>query len=241
MWSDMALTLALAVSSTAWTVVAPPATQAQWSCANASPEQWRVQRDARGELVFARAPAQTPQIVFAMPDGGQLVGTDHGEFGGSVEWVSDAGDQRLRLLDANPVAFTAWRGDIYIASGLSHLGLEHGEVYRMRQQGRGRWQIDKVLDLGEAPSAAAAEGDAWTLATGTGLVRVDLRTLALTRVHTNPQWWQVHPISIARREGRWFVGARSAVIRLSPLGEGWREDWMVPTACAAVRGCGCRS
>lgn len=236
----MALAVALAASSSAWAPVAPPATAAQWSCANASPQEWRVQRGAHGELVFAPASARAPDLVWRMPDGGRLVGSNQGEFGGSVDWVSDAGDQRVRLLEANAVAFTAWRGDIYIASGLSHLGLEHGEIHRMRQQGRGRWQIDKVLDLEQAPSAAMAKDEAWTLVTGTGLLRVDLRSLAIARVHENPQWWQVYPTSLLQRDGRWFIGARSAVIRLSPVGEGWREEWMLPPGCAAAdRICGC--
>jgi hypothetical protein len=229
----------LVVSASAWKAVAPPATDAQWQCANASAQEWRVQAGTRGELLFAHAPGGIAALSFRMPDGGRLVGTDRGEFGGSVDWVSDAGDQRLQLLETNPVAFTLYRGDVYIASGLSHLGVEYGTIHRLHRQGPGRWQIDKVLDLGEAPGAALAKNETWTLATGTGVVNVDLRTLALTRVHTNRQWGQVHPTSLQQREGRWFVGARSAVIRLTPTGDGWREEWLLPPDCAARQACRC--
>lgn len=238
MWSTVAWML-FAASAPTWKPVAPPATDAQWQCANASAHDWRVQAGSRGELLFSPASGGEATLSFRMPDGGRLVRTDHGQAGGSVDWVSDAGDQRLQLLDTDPVAFTSYRGDVYIASGPSHAGVGQGQIHRMRKQGHGRWQIEKVLDLGEAPGAAAARNETWTLVTGTGVVSVDLRTLALTRVHTNRQWSQVAPRSLGQRDGRWFVGARSAVIRLTPVGDGWREEWLVPPDCAARHACPC--
>lgn len=238
MWSGMVWML-LAVSASAWKAVPPPSTDAQWRCAGASTQDWQVQHGLRGEVLFAHAPGAEATLSFRMPDGGRLVGTGHGASGGAVDWVSDTGDQRVRLLDAAPVAFTAYRGDVYIASGRSHAGPGQGQIHRLHRQGPGRWQIDKVLDLGEAPGAALARDETWTLVTATGMVNVDLRTLELTRVHGNPSWWQVDPASIAQRDGRWYIGARSAVIRLTPLGEGWREEWMLPPDCAAGDGCRC--
>lgn len=247
MWTGIgmavAFTGALASSvapSSAWKTTAPPGNDAQWRCANHARNEWRVQTDARGGLLFAAPPARRPEFSLRLPGGGRLVGIDKGEFGGSVDWVSDSGRERLQLLQTNPVAFTQYRGDVYIASGLSHLGDEYGEVYRMHRLSPTRWQIDKVLDIDEAPTAALAESEVWTLVTTHGVMRVDLRSFTATRMHVNARWGSVYPNSVVHRQGRWYIGARGAVMRLSPSGDAYREEWMVPPDCAAATADFCR-
>lgn len=237
-WS-LAVVAAAVPPSTTWKAIAPPASAVEWRCANTSGHDWSVRTTPRGDLLFAAAPVQRAELVWPLPGGGRLVGTNKGESGGAIEWVSDSGAQRLELLRTNPVAFAQYRGDIYIATGPSNPATDRGEIYRMHRQAPLSWQIDKVLDLGEAPGAALADADQWTLVTGSGVTRVDLRTLATTRLHTNPHWSQVHPTSIVLRHGRWYIGARSAVIRLSPFNDAYREEWMVPPACAAASTAAC--
>ncbi|GAA5069902.1 hypothetical protein [Lysobacter panacisoli] len=227
------LATASVTPSTHWNVTAPPANAAEWRCANESRSDWTVGMGARGELLFATTPAHPPELSQPLPGGGRLVGTNKGEWGGTVAWVSDSGAQRVELLNKPVVAFAAFRGEVFIASGSNMYG-ERGEIHRMHRRGATRWQIDKVLDLAEVPSAALLEADTWTLVTNRGVVRVDLRTLATSRLHTNLQWGQVHPGSVVHRQGRWFIGARSAVIRLSPFNGSYREEWMVPPSCATT-------
>lgn len=249
MWTGIgmavAFTAALASSmepAGAWKASAPPGNEAQWRCANHARNEWRVQTDGRGEVLFAAASARRPEFSLRLPGGGRLVGIDKDEFGGSVDWVSDSGKERLQLLQTNPVAFTQYRGDVYIASGPSHLGAEYGHVHRMHRLSPTRWQIDKVLDLDEAPVAALAESEVWTLVTTQGVLRVDLRSFTATRMHVNPRWGSVYPNSVVHRHGRWYIGARGAVVRLSPSGDAYREEWMVPPGCgmAAADYCHCR-
>lgn len=236
-WS-VAFATATGAPPNAWKAVAPPANEREWTCASQSTTDWTVRTGSHGELLFASDGARHPDVSMAVPGGGRLVGSYRGESVGAVEWVSDSGRERVELLRANAVAFTQYRGDVYIATGQARN--DRGEIYRMHRQGATRWQIDKALDLGEAPGAAVAQDSTWTLVTGTGMTQVDLRTLAATRMHTNRQWGQVYPASLVRRQGRWYIGARSAVIRLSPSATAWREEWMVPPACAKPSaGCGC--
>lgn len=237
------LATASVTSSANWNVTAPPANATQWRCATQSHSDWTVATGARGELLFATTPAHPPELSQPLPGGGRLVGTRKGEWGGTVEWVSDSGAQRVELLHKPAVAFATFRGDVFIASGPDMFG-ERGEIHRMVRRGATRWQIDKVLDLQEVPAAALLEAGTWTLVTNRGVVRVDLRTLATSRLHTNLQWGQVAPGSVVHRQGRWYIGARSAVIRLSPFNSGYREDWMVPPSCAATPpggACACKT
>lgn len=238
MLTGIALVAAAAASS--WTVVAPARTELDWHCTSMAQQEWGA-RVAGDKLMFApRAQdAKNGDLVWSVGKRGRLVGRNQGMLGGSVEWVSDGGRQRRTLLDVNPIGFAQHRGDVYVV-GLSNRTFRDGSIHRLRSVDGKGWQVEQVLRLEEPPLAAYARGGSWYLLTVVGVTRLDLQTMQATRLHNNMQWWRVNPSSIVEHRGRWYIGARRGVIRLTRDSEGYREQWMVPSECKTYAGdCQC--
>lgn len=239
MLTGIALVAASAASS--WTVIDAPRPGIEWQCTSMVKQQWTT-RVTGGNLQFSprTAAAKNRDLVWAIGKRGVLVGRNRGLAGGTLEWVTDSGRQRHTLLDISPIAFAEHRGDIFVAAGLSHRVLGDGSIYRLRSRSGGQWQIEKVMDLEEAPLGAYARNGSWYLVTVLGVTRLDLATLETTRVHRNMYWWHLDPASIVEHRDRWYIGARRGVIRLTRDGAGYREQWMVPSDCKTFVGdCEC--
>lgn len=213
-----------------WVGVAPPTTDAQWQCANHAEHEWQVS-PGRGADVAISGHVEFAAIRMALPDG-VLIGQNHGEFGGKIEWQTPKAEPRLVLPNKHPVAFAQMGASVFVASGLAHLGMDEGEIIRLDRHADGGWRGTRVLDLGAAPTAAyRSDATTWIILTHTGLKRVDLSTMKLTELYRNPAWFNIYPNSIAASGNSWLIGARRAVIRLDPNGVGYAEEWLVPRSC----------
>lgn len=102
--------------------------------------------------------------------GGWLVGTDNGEWGGSL-YVTD-GLEYTRLAQGNVIGGFTWRGTLYVLSGLRHLMLDSGEI----------WEVDlsvprlaRRIKLPAVPTAVVAMAD------GTLIFRTNGGDVALLR------------------------------------------------------------
>ncbi len=74
--------------------------------------------------------------------GGWLVGTNNGEWGGSLQLVN--GTRRVRLATGNVMGGFSWRGRLYILSGIQHLGLDRGRLWEVDLKA-GRLKRDTLL------------------------------------------------------------------------------------------------
>src|SRR5690606_26929786 len=175
---------------------------------------------------------------------GLLTGSDYGEFGGSI-WSQGSDETRdtLPVVGRDSTAYYAdnlhslfrHRGELYALVGLAHLGFSVGELLQLHRAADGRWQAQHVVDLRAAPVATTwvARDSLLVLTTDSLLVLQrssdEWRRRAL---HGGDTWWLTYPTSLVRdRYGVLYVGMRSAVARLRPMESGYREDWLVPTAC----------
>jgi len=60
--------------------------------------------------------------------GGRLIGTDHGEWGGKLEFEDPAGG-RQTILEENIRAIIKNQDGVFVFTGLAHMGLNRGAVY----------------------------------------------------------------------------------------------------------------
>lgn len=217
-----------------WMAVAPPTTEAQWQCANYAKDEWRVSL-LRGADVGISPDNHSGVVRLALPDG-VLIGQNHGEFGGKVEWKGTNAKLSLVLANKNPVAFTQAGSSVLVASGLAHMSMDQGEIIRLDRRSGGSWHGTRALDLGGAPTAAyRSDASTWIILTNTGVKRVDLNKMTVTEIYRNPGWFNIYPSSIAPSGGSWLIGARRAVVRLDPTGSGYKEEWLVPAGCRDLR------
>lgn len=212
-----------------WVVISQPVGD-NWQCANSAREEWAVTAGPNNTVQISPY-NPSGEVRLALPEG-ELIGTNQGEFGGKIEWVTRDAKRHMVLSDVNPVSLTTLGEDVFVASGLAHLGLDSGAILRVRREKNGDWQSSKVIDLGEAPNASIRVDDAsWVVLTNNGITRIDLRNLTQERIYRNKNWWQLYGNSIAPLGDSWMIGARRAVIRLTPIDQGFSEDWLVSKHC----------
>lgn len=108
-----------------------------------------------------KAIKQIPDIALKV-DGGWLAGSDRGEWGGELVFLSEAGET-VQLLDTN-IEDIYKLGEQYIAvTGLSHLFVNNGLIYQLHKQGN-EWQVKPWINLPGAPETS------WFVETGELLI-----------------------------------------------------------------------
>ncbi len=219
-----------------WTVISPPVTEEGWLCANWARQQWSVEVAESGAVRIDQATGRGGPITLQM-QGGRLIGTNRGEFGGALEWEPAGSSRRELILRGNPVAFVASPAGLFLAEGLAHLTISRGRLFKLGQTG-GQWTAVQVVDLGEAPDAVRLVGPTTLLVlTTSGVTQVDLAKQAATILFTNQQWrGYMHGNSIVRTSsGAILIGMVRAVVVLAPSSSGFTEAWWVPSSCTLLR------
>lgn len=224
-----------------WAVISQPKSEAEWSCANYSQQEWAVSGTSAKNAGISPY-RHASEVRLSLPDG-QLIGTNHGEFGGKIEWIGLDAVRRVVIPDKNPIAFTIRGDDVFVATGLAHLSQDSGEIIRLRRVRGGAWQASTVISVGEAPNAAVRVDSAtWMLLTTNGVTKIDLSKLTKESIYRNNHWWMLYANSIRPLGTSWLVGARRAVIRVTPANGSYTEEWLVPANCKTLTkpNCGCK-
>lgn len=222
-----------------WTAIAAPESAAQWQCALDALRPWAVLPGA-GERVRIAAPQPPSPLRVALADGELSAAGD-----GRIEWTPHraAAGFVLSNADLRPRAATEFRGDVFVAEGRHRDGRSEGAVLRFERRDAQRWRIHRVLELDAVPAAAVRSGEHdWIVLTDTGLVRVDLAAQRRQPLHRNPRWAQLQPQSLQPSGAGWLIGTAHGVVRLTPFGEHFSEQWLVPENCRrlAAPQCECR-
>jgi len=107
-------------------------------------------------------------------DGGFLVATDNGEWGGETAFVDSAGNSHT-VVESNTEAIHKTPDGFLAVTGLSHLSMNHGVVYRLNSPKQGQWVAIKWRALPGAPifSRMLTTADLLVSCTG-GIVLVSL-------------------------------------------------------------------
>ena len=234
-----------------------------WRCASYSEREWMVTPGVEG-MRISRVPRDyiddplpfdiRPQkgekdlagqrLVKRVGDG-FLVGFNAGEFGGALWWFSADGGSRKKLADDNVVGFADNASGVLALVGLAHRATDYGKLLLVREGQGGDRQVDVVADLGAAPAAHAMEADGSLLvATYDKLIRV--RTTGEVEQLHAPANGFIIPNSMTLSDGGVLhIGMRHFVLRLSPAGGGYKEEWFVPKECSEFElrdyDCVCRS
>jgi hypothetical protein len=170
---------------------------------------------------------------------GWIVALDAGEFGAGLWWVALDGATFRKLGEPHVAELIKTKIGILAPTGLDHLANGKGEVLLIRRGRGGVWQSGRFASVGDSAYAATAAADGSLLVvTRTSLIGVSAKG-KVTVLHRG-QWSEFfeagektvsafYPGSVVRREtGEIFIGMRAAVVRLTPMARGFREDWLAP-------------
>lgn len=132
-------------------------------------EEEQKNKDPKGIVVVNRynmvehreAIKQVPDVALKV-DNGWLTGSDRGEWGGELVYLTEDG-QAVKLLDTN-VEDIYKLGEKYIAlTGLSHLFINEGLIYQLHKQDN-EWHAEPWVNLPGAPESS------WFVETGELLI-----------------------------------------------------------------------
>jgi hypothetical protein len=212
-----------------WVVVPAPSND-NWeaNCANWADTSWSVALSADSNALVI-APVRRLFQPTLQVDGGRLGADNHGEFGGSI-WWEPAGAPKVILARGNLNAFQRFGPHILGLEGVQR----SGRILSFARRA-GRWLVDTLVSLQEAPYASTVLWpDTIIAATHSGIVMISGRSVR--RAFGSRVWYLTYPNSVVRdRSGVVYVGMLSAVSRLTPTGGGFQEDWLVPASCPRRR------
>jgi hypothetical protein len=91
------------------------------------------------------------------------------------------------------------------------------------------------MELDTAPRAVFPVDDESVLVLATASVlKVNLRTLEKTTLYENRYWSLLYGNSIVQFKGMILIGGRRAIIRLSPSGQTFAEEWWIPSTSVSA-------
>lgn len=233
---------------------APAADSAILQCAANSRREWRVEAadkgaveirldrreehraalppaiNLRGAAIGAKGSRSIEQV-----DDGWLIGFDAGEFGGGLWWFASDGKSRKRLASDNITGFARTANGVYAVTGLAHMGFESGKVLQIGAGAAGNRQIKTLVDLGFAPQTFAVESDdSLLILTTRALIRV--KTAGATERLLTVNFGRLYPNSMVILPSNViYAGMRHFVVRLTPIENGYKEEWFVPNDCTRFK------
>jgi ligand-binding sensor domain-containing protein len=193
-----------------------------WSVAqDAGTRRIAIQQTVGGEPKERRVRLQT--------EAGVLVGTDDGEWGGTLSLTDANGIERKRLLDKNVIQLFPWKSGVLVFTGLLHLGTDEGAVWLYSKGSDGSSSIKKIADLNGKPNAASSSNGGALAVGGHGVYRLD-QSFKLTEIPL--PFAQTHPNSISEdAQGRIYIGMNAFVVRLVPAKTGYKREWFTRPGC----------
>ena len=159
----------------------------------------------KGDRVYigeAARPSDTKQLQVW---NGYFTGIDYGEFGGGLDFTSVEGT--YKLLDENVVDFIAVDKKYYVLTGLAHLGMDRGKMYRLDfMDYNGRWAAKEILDLQSCPLAYYLDNNnVIYMVTYDSLLHI--RDEKISKVLVKDAFWRgLYPNSVLYLDGRLVIG-----------------------------------
>lgn len=95
---------------------------------------------------------QVPDLALRV-EGGWLVGSDRGEWGGELMFIGDNG-MRQRILEENVEDVFRLGTRLVATTGLAHLSMNKGALVELKKDPDGRWTAEKWRILPGAPAAS---------------------------------------------------------------------------------------
>jgi hypothetical protein len=232
-----------------------------WYCAKSSDLAWQVALNTGAVEVTGltldelysvdfNSAAETPQFSFGklrdfprrfveVADG-FLVGYNKGEWGGKLYWFSRDGKARYRISDHQVTGFFRHGTDLFAFEGMSHMGLDYGSMIKVEKL-RGKWTARTIAKLAGAPGPYFADGtERVLLLVGPRLFSLDFAgSQHVLHRSGSPSGLESASSVVRAPDGAIFIGTGRGVIRLTPQGTSFREQWLLPPQDAEA--CECRA
>ncbi len=164
-------------------------------------------------------------------ENGWLIGSDAGEWGGKLFWFSKNGTKKIELLEDNIRGIAKIDGGIFILSGMSHLGIDEGKIYKLAKNDTDNFKTQLISDLKTQPQTFIKENDQSILITLKNKV-IRLNSLGKIEELDQTNFGSLYPNSMTITLSKViYVGMRLFIVRFVPTENGYKEEWLVPKNC----------
>ena len=159
---------------------------------------------------------------------GTLVGTDNGEWGGSLSLLDAKGNPPRQILDKNVLQIFQVKSAFWVITG--GLDANEGSVWLYsNMNGRG-WTIEKRTQLNMYPVVVQKGKGGILLVGNDGVYRVD--DFFRVRQLADLPLLGLGPNSVAEDDrGAIYIGMNAFVVRLVPDHTGYAHEWFVGDGC----------
>lgn len=232
---------------------APKAESSERTCANRAIEAERKVELDDGNLKISRYHYQSNEQFVKLPpalreiaakdknpkgylhvesfENGWLIGSDAGEWGGNLFWLKTDGSRKTELLNDNVRGIVKVGKDVFILSGMAHLGTDEGKIYKLKTDEKGTLKIELLTDLKTQPQSFAVEtGESFLVALNDKILRVKTSGEINTLKETNFLYLYPNSMTVTSA-GVIYVGMRLFLVRFVPNENGYTEEWLVPQDC----------
>jgi hypothetical protein len=164
-------------------------------------------------------------------ENGWLIGSDAGEWGGKLLWINADGSRQTGLLNDNIRGIVKLGKDVFILSGLAHLSIDEGKIYKLTADEKGTLKTSLLTDLKTQPQSFAAEtSESFLVALNNKILRVKTSGEIETLKETNFDSLSPNSMTVTA-SGVIYVGMRLFLVRFVPKDTGYAEEWLVPQDC----------
>jgi hypothetical protein len=164
-------------------------------------------------------------------ENGWLLGSDAGEWGGNLIWLNNDGSRKTELLNDNVRGLVKVGKEVFVLSGLAHLGTDEGKIYKLTAGEKGTLETQLLSDLKTQPQTFAVEtGESFVVALNNKILRVTAS--GEIRILKETDFDSLYPNSMTvTPSGVIYVGMRLFAVRFVPNETGYTEEWLVPQNC----------
>eukprot|EP01124_Arcella_intermedia_P004172 TRINITY_DN12352_c0_g1_i1.p1 TRINITY_DN12352_c0_g1~~TRINITY_DN12352_c0_g1_i1.p1 ORF type:complete len:241 (-),score=52.09 TRINITY_DN12352_c0_g1_i1:26-748(-) len=176
-----------------------------------------------GQIVYFGG--SRPSITQLTIEGTRFLGTNNGEWGGSLSY-NQVGGQVTKLMSGNIVSLFDIQGDLFILEGLSHLGSSHGQLCKATQSSS-TWTVSTLVELESGPYAGAlTEEKDIVVVTSRSLLKVTLAGQVQELI--KDAFWKtyLYPTSVLVEDGSVYIGMRGGVAKVS-LTPPYQQEWYI--------------
>ena len=241
-----------------WIVYPKPSPEsAQYLCANHSRKEWKVESDGekikiseysyREDEQIAKLPPKLRAVISKNRNIGQglggylhiepfengwLIGSDAGEWGGKLFWLSDDGTQKKELLNDNVRGIAKTGSRVLILSGMAHLSLDDGKIYKLVKDEKENLKTQLLFDLKTQPQTFTVQRDDSILITlNDRIIRLDSSAEKIETLK-EIEFSGLYPNSMTvASDGAIYIGMRLFIVRLVPHENSYTEEWLVEKNC----------
>jgi outer membrane protein assembly factor BamB len=174
----------------------------EWYKLNYSHEEYRI--DNNGNVTI-NVESGKSDYIFEV-NNGNLIGTNHGEWGGKLIYKDEKTE--YTILEENICGIINYNNEIYVLTGLSHLGIFEGKIRKLENK-NGKWELSFSKDFNSSPETYAIYNSKLFIVTFDGLIVFDGNNIQ--QLLNGQLWSGLYPQSIYINDKIIGIGLRGCL------------------------------